>query len=71
MGPLAQKYAIAGDGGNVRLRELIRSDSDYPEQFRFSVLQILPKAMALDEVLQRETLYKLKLGTRATGLNSN
>jgi len=66
-----RKYAISGDGGNIRLRELIRSDSDYPEQFRFSVLQILPKTMALDEVLQRETLYKLKLGTRATGLNSN
>jgi hypothetical protein len=66
-----QKYAISGDGGNVRLGELIRSDSAYPEQFRFSVLQILPKTMAPYEVLQRETLYKHKLGTRATGLNSN
>ncbi len=66
-----RNYAISGDGGNVRLRELIRRNSDYPEEFRFSVLQILPKTMALDEVLQRETLYKLKLGTRATGLNSN
>jgi hypothetical protein len=66
-----RNYAISGDGGNVRLRELIRSDSAYPEQFRFSVLQILPKTMARDEVLRRETLYKHKLGTRATGLNSN
>ncbi len=64
-------YAISGDGGNVRLRELIKRDSAYPEQFRFSVLQILPKTMARDEVLKRETLYKRKLGTRATGLNSN
>ena len=66
-----RNYANSGDGGNVQLRELIRSDSDYPEQFRFSVLQILPKTMAPYEVLQRETLYKHKLGTRATGLNSN
>jgi hypothetical protein len=66
-----RSYAISGDGGNTKLRELIRSDSSYPEQFRFSVLQILPKTMAHDEVLKRETLYKHKLGTRATGLNSN
>jgi hypothetical protein len=66
-----RQYATSGDGGNVRLRELIRTDSTYPEQFRFSVLQILPKTMTRDEVLQRETLYKHKLGTRATGLNSN
>lgn len=66
-----RNYAISGDGGNVRLRELIKRDSAYPDQFRFSVLQILPKTMARDEVLKRETLYKHKLGTRATGLNSN
>jgi hypothetical protein len=29
------------------------------------------ETMAREEVLQRETLYKHKLGTRATGLNSN
>jgi hypothetical protein len=66
-----RNYAISGDGGNVRLRDLIKSDSAYPDQFRFSVLQILPRTMARDEVLKRETLYKHKLGTRATGLNSN
>jgi len=66
-----RKYATSGDGGNVQLRELIGSDSNYPEQFRFSVLQILSKTMATEEVMQRETLYKHKLGTRATGLNSN
>jgi len=65
-------YAKCGDGGNCQLRELIKNNpADYPAQFRFSVLQILPKTMAREEVLQRETLYKHKLGTRATGLNSN
>ena len=45
--------------------------SVYPNQFRFSVLQILPKTMARDEVVRREALHKRKLGTRATGLNLN
>lgn len=66
-----RNYVSSGHGGNVQLRELIRGDSAYPEQFRFSVLQILPKTMAREEVLKREKLYKEKLGTRATGLNSN
>ena len=64
-------YANTGDGGNVQLLELIQADPAYPERFRFSVLHILPKTMARDEVLKREMLYKQKLGTRATGLNSN
>lgn len=65
-----RNYARTGDGGNVKLRDLIGENSAYPEQFRFSVLQILPKTMARDEVLKRESLYKEKFGTRATGLNS-
>jgi hypothetical protein len=66
-----RNYAATGDGGNIQLRELIGANIDYPERFRFSVLQILPKTMARDEVFQRETLYKQKFGTRANGLNSN
>ncbi len=66
-----RNYATTGDGGNAQLRDLIRRDPCYPAKFRFSVVQILPKTMASEEVLQREALYKLKLGTRATGLNSN
>lgn len=65
------EYAKSGHGGDVQLRELIRENSAYPEQFRFSVLQILPKTMVRHEVLEREKRYKDKLGTRATGLNSN
>jgi GIY-YIG catalytic domain len=65
-----RNYAKSGHGKNVKLRALIERDSSYPEQFRFSVLQILPKTLTRDEVVQRETLYKLKLGTRAKGLNS-
>jgi len=53
------------------LRDLIAQDPAYPNQCRFSVLQILPKTMARAEVIHREALYKRKLGTRATGLNLN
>jgi hypothetical protein len=46
--------------------QYVGSESSNPEQFRFSVFQILPKTMTRDEVVRRETLYKDKLGTRAT-----
>jgi GIY-YIG catalytic domain len=66
-----RRYAKSGHGGNVQLKELIQNNSSYPEQFRFSILQILPKTMPLDKVLERESLYKQKLGTRAAGLGLN
>jgi hypothetical protein len=65
-----RNYANSGHGDNVKLRDLIRSDSSYPEQFRFSVLQILPKTLTTKEVVGHETRFKEKLGSRATGLNS-
>ena len=66
-----EQYANTGHGGNKQLVDLLRPDPTYPERFRFSILQILPKSMTRDEVIKREILYKQKLGTRATGLNSN
>lgn len=62
-------YAKVGHGGNTKLRELMSDGLDYPKNFRFSVLQILPRTMAKNEVIKRQTLYKKKLGSRATGLN--
>lgn len=66
-----RNYADSGDGGNARLRELIQRDTNYPKQFRFSVLQTLPKTMAREEVVRRESSYKQKLGKRAACLNAN
>ena len=66
-----REYAKTGHGGNKLLRELIRSGAAYPDQFRFSVLQILAKTISRDEVLRRERIYKAKLGSRAKGLNLN
>jgi hypothetical protein len=65
------EYAKTEDGDNVKVRTLIESDPDYPASFRFSILHILPRSMSKDAVIQRETEYKIKLGTRAVGLNSN
>jgi len=64
-------YAESGHGNNVKLKKLIKADPDYPKSFRFSVLHILPRTLSKDQVIQREKEYKIKLGTRATGLNSN
>jgi hypothetical protein len=66
-----RQYATTGHGGNVALRELIERDPAYPERFRFSLLHVLPKTMARSELLRRESLYKIKLGSRAQGLNLN
>jgi hypothetical protein len=67
-----RSYAKSGHGGNAKFKKLVRHNRTvFPEQFRFSVLQILPKTMAFSEVVRRETQYKHKLGTRARGLNSN
>jgi hypothetical protein len=62
-----QQYVESGDGGNVKIRNLIESDPDYPASFLFSILHILPRSMSKDAVIQRETEYKIKLGTRAIG----
>jgi len=65
------EYARTGHAGNQLLRELIATSSQYPAKFRFSLLQILPKSVGQEEVLQWEARYKEKLGSRAIGLNAN
>jgi hypothetical protein len=63
-------YAQNGHGGNLMLKKLIATDSAYPGAFSYSILQILPKTLARSEVLEWESRYKEKLGSRATGLNA-
>jgi hypothetical protein len=64
-------YATDGHGGNVLLNGLMAKYPAYPEAFSYSILQILPPAVAWSEVLNSERLYKQKLGSRAIGLNAN
>jgi hypothetical protein len=66
-----RQYAKTAHGGNVLLKALIGSQAEYPQRFRFSILQIVPKTMAREEIISREAVYKNKLGSRATGLNLN
>ncbi len=64
-----EQYATTGHGGNLKLIELLKSDSRYPKGFRYSILQVLPKTTTKDEVIRWEERYKVKLGSRVTGLN--
>lgn len=66
-----QQYATNGHGDNKSLQQIIRSNPAYPKSFRYSILQVLPKSTTKREVLDWERLYKMKLGSRATGLNLN
>ena len=66
-----QQYATNGHGGNKLLEQIVIDDPAYPNAFRYSVLQVLPKSTKDAEVNRWETQYKLKLGSRATGLNAN
>jgi hypothetical protein len=65
------EYARTGHGHNQQLKALMESDPAYPGAFRYSVLQIVPKSMSREEVLEREMGFKDKLGCRAHGLNLN
>lgn len=64
-------YADNGHGGNAQLKGLLAADPAYPNAFTYSILQILPRSTARSEVLHWEAHYKQKLGSAATGLNSN
>ncbi len=47
------QYAATGHGGNSKLRALLKADSAYPNSFRFSILQVLPKTTAVEEVIRK------------------
>lgn len=60
-----------GHGGNKTLKELIEKDTNYSENFQFSILMLLPKTITVDEAIKKEQLFKRKLGTNSFGLNNN
>lgn len=65
-------YVKSLHGDNKLMKELL---CDYPDRythFQFSILQLLPKAVTPDEVIQTETLWKKKLLTyEPLGMNAN
>ena len=64
-------YAAQPHGGNRHLRELLEQDPNQHRSFQFTLLRTLDKSMSKNEVLEVETTYKRKLGSRAFGLNAN
>jgi hypothetical protein len=60
-----------GHGNNKILRALIDDDPNYGDNFRFSILMLLPQTITPDEAIEKERLFKRKLGTKTFGLNLN
>lgn len=60
-----------GHGGNKQLKELIGKEKDYAMNFQFSILMILPRTITADQAIEKERLFKNKLGTNSFGLNNN
>ncbi len=60
-----------GHGGNKQLKELVGMTEGYAKNFQFSILMILPKTITADQAIEKERLFKNKLGTNSFGLNSN
>lgn len=58
-------YAQNGHGGNKGLQGL------NPDNFKFSILEIVPSTSIADYVIECENKWKNKLGTREFGLNKN
>lgn len=59
------EYATNGHGGNQQLRA--RGLANYA----VSILEVASSEMSNAEVIERESVWKAKLGTRAHGLNAN
>ncbi len=64
-------YARVPHGDNKQLIDLLAPDLGYATNFQFSILQVLPRTMTEEQVVQCEKRWKKKLGTRAFGLTSN
>lgn len=66
-----KSYTKNGHGGNKLLKSLVKNAPSYAQNLRFTILRTLPKSLTKREVIEYESLYKTKLGTKAFGLNLN
>lgn len=64
-------YAGSGHGGNTRLIQILAAEPGRELDFRFTVLEVLPADMPKRGVIQRESYWKVALGSRVFGLNLN
>jgi len=66
------EYADTGHGNDVTLKKLCMNDPNYAKNyFQWSILETLPLNIIPSIAIQRESLYKEKLGTRKYGYNNN
>ena len=67
------EYAQTAHGNNKLLIELLTKEGlKYAEQyFQWTILETLPLNVTSKEAIDRESLYKKKLGTRENGYNEN
>lgn len=66
------EYAKTGHGNDVELKKCIDSDPKYAEKnFQWCILETLPIKILEEQAIERESLYKRKLGTRIYGHNKN
>lgn len=56
-----------GHGGNVGMRELGADAAEYD----VNILEVAASDATIEEICGRESMWKIKLGTRAMGLNRN
>lgn len=67
-----KSYVETKHGNNVKMIEYLKEQPDRYREFQFSILQVVSKNTAPNDIITLENLYKDKLGTRlANGLNSN
>lgn len=65
-------YIYGWHGGNKELKELydIHSEKYFRENFKFTILEILPTSKTPDEVIKRESMWKKKLLSIEFGYNA-
>ncbi len=64
-------YVQSHHGGNKLMKEEICYHPDRYHSFQFSILQILPKTMSPEEIINTESLWKTKLQSIKFGMNDN
>lgn len=65
-------YAKDGHGGNVELKELLRTNGvDYKYNFKYSILEVCNMNLGNEYIVSRESHWKEVLLTRQFGLNLN
>jgi hypothetical protein len=65
------EYAKTGHGGAKQLIDLLQMHPGREMDFRFTLLEALPFGTASHDVITRESYWKIALGSRTFGLNSN